>query len=158
MKKHMTAFTVALTLLVASALAAGEVDIRTWTLDEAARAGWSVKTLIGAKAFGPNRMQIGNVETPPTAESVSKYGLFDGMPNQVAIGSGEWRATEFIGDYVNLHGGNHYGHVRDLILSKRDNSRRLSSVPALAGVNMGTTTITYPFYGYGDAATGGRRR
>lgn len=38
-KKHMTAFTAALTLLIAPDLTADEIDIRTWTLAEAARAG-----------------------------------------------------------------------------------------------------------------------
>ena len=40
------------------------------------------------------------------------------MPDKVAIGPREWRATELIGDYVNLKGGTHYGYVRDLIISK----------------------------------------
>ncbi len=43
-------------------MAADKIDIATWTLDQAAREGWSVKKLIGTKAFGPNRKQIGKVE------------------------------------------------------------------------------------------------
>lgn len=197
MKEHMTAFTVALTLLVAPALAADKVDIRTWTLDESARAGWSVKKLIGAKAFGPNRKQIGNVEnlildpdgkvrklivttggflgigdtplavswkdvkigpnvdyvnTPLTAESVEKYGLFDGMPDKVAIGPREWRATELIGDYVNLHGGIHYGHVRDMIISKEGELKAVIVSPNVGWSGHGHgyyNYYAYPFYGYG---------
>jgi sporulation protein YlmC with PRC-barrel domain len=201
MKKRMAAFTVALTLLVAPALAADEIDIRTWKLDEAARAGWSVKKLIGAKAFSPNRKQIGNVEnlifdpdgkvrklivttggflgigdtplavnwkdakigpdvdyvnTPLTAESVAQYGLFDGMPNQVAIGPREWRATEFIGDYVNLHGGIHYGHVRDLIISKEGELKAVIVSPNVGWGGHGHHgPYAYPFYGYGHGWTPG---
>jgi len=147
LKKNMTAFTATLIVLAVPALAADEIDIRTWKLDEAGRTGWSVKKLIGTKAFGPNRKEVGEVEnvifgpdgkvrklivttggflgigdtalsvnwkdikvgpdigyvnTPLTAEGVEKYGLFDGMADQVAKGPREWRATELIGDYVNL--------------------------------------------------------
>ena len=62
MKKNMTAFTAALTLLLGMAAAANKIDIYTWTLDQEGRDGWSVKKLIGTKAFGPNRKQVGNVE------------------------------------------------------------------------------------------------
>ena len=195
MKKHITAFTAALTLLVGPALAADAIDIRTWKLDEAGRDGWSVKKLIGTKAFGPNRNKVGNVEnlifspdgkvlklivttggflgigdtplavnwkdvkigpnvdyvnTPLTAESVEKYGLFDGMPDKVAIGPREWRATELIGDYVNLHGGIHYGHVRDLIISKDGELKAVIVSPTVGWGGHGHYDYyAYPFYGYG---------
>ena len=194
MKKPLTAFTVALTLLVASALATAEIDIRTWKLDDAARAGWSVKKLIGTKAFGPNRKQIGNVEnlifdpdgkvrkliittggflgigdtplavnwkdvkigpdvdyvnTPLTAESVEKYGCSMVCPT-VAIGPREWRATELVGDYVNLHGGIHYGHVRDLIISKDGELKAVIVSPNVGWGGHGHYNhYAYPFYGYG---------
>jgi hypothetical protein len=51
-------------------------------------------------------------------ESLEKYGLFDGMPDKVAIGQRQWRATELMGDYVNLPGGANYSYVRDLIISR----------------------------------------
>ena len=62
MKKQITAFTAALTLLVGPALAADAIDIRPWRLDQAGRDGWSVKKLIGTKAFDPTRNKVGNVE------------------------------------------------------------------------------------------------
>ena len=128
MKKNLTAFAAAVTLLVGAAAAADKIDIGTWTFDPV---GWSVKKLIGTKAFGPNRKEIGKVSnvifspkgnvrqlivetggflgfddtplavnwadakigpdldyvnTPITVESLKKYGLFDGMPDKVAIG------------------------------------------------------------------------
>ena len=43
-------------------MAADKIDIRAWKVDEAAPDGWSVKKLIGTKAFGPHRKQIGKVE------------------------------------------------------------------------------------------------
>jgi sporulation protein YlmC with PRC-barrel domain len=62
MKKSMMAFTAAWTLLAGAASATDKVDIRTWTLDQEGRDGWSVKKLIGTTAFGPNRKEIGHVE------------------------------------------------------------------------------------------------
>jgi len=188
----MTAFTVALIVLAAPALAADPIDIRTWKLDEAGRAGWSVKKLIGTKAFGPNRNEVGNVEnvifgpdgkvrklivttggflgigdtalavnwkdikigpdigyvnTPLTAEVVDKYGLFDGMPDQVAKGPREWRATELIGDYVNLKKDIRYGHVRDLIISKEGELKAVIVSPDRGYGGYGAY-YAYPYYGY----------
>ncbi len=193
MKKNMMAFTAALTLLLGAASAANKIDIRTWTLDQEGRDGWSVKKLIGTKAFGPNRKQVGNVEnvifgpdgkvrklivttggfldigetplavnwkdvkigpdidyvnTPLTVESVEKYGLFDGMPEKVATGPREWRATELIGDYVNLQGGTPYGYVRDLIISK-DGDLKAVIVRPDVGYSRGGGYYAYPYYGYG---------
>ncbi len=56
------ALTAAMTLLAGAASAANTIDIRTWTLDQEGRDGWSVKKLIGTKTFGPNRKEIGKVE------------------------------------------------------------------------------------------------
>jgi len=193
MKKNMTAFPVALILLAAPTLAADEIDIRTWKLDEAGRSGWSVKKLIGTKAFGPNRKQVGEVEnlifgpdgkvrklivttggflgigdtalsvnwkdvkvgpeigyvnTPLTAEGVEKYGLFDGMSDQVPKGPREWRATELIGDYVNLKKDVRYGHIRDLIISKDGELKAVIVSPDRGYVGYGGY-YAYPYYGYG---------
>jgi sporulation protein YlmC with PRC-barrel domain len=193
MKKNMTAFTAALTVLVGAAAAADKIDIRTWTLGQEGQDGWSIKKLIGTKAFGPNRKEIGHVEnvifnpegkvlklivttggflgfdetplavnwkdvklgpdidyvnTPITVESLDKYGLFDGMPDKVAIGPRQWRATELIGDYVNLQGGIHYGEVRDLIISKEG---ELKAVIVTSDVGYGRMRgyYAYPYFGYG---------
>jgi len=193
MRKNVMAFTAALTLLVGAASAANKVDIRTWTLDQEGRDGWSVKKLIGTKAFGPNRKEVGHVEnlifdpegkvrkliistggflgidetplavnwqdvkigpdldyvnTPITVESLEKYGLFDGMPDKVAIGPREWRATELIGDYVNLQGGTHYGYVRDLIISKDGELKAVIVRPDI-GYGRMNGYYSYPYYGYG---------
>jgi sporulation protein YlmC with PRC-barrel domain len=193
MKKNLTALTAALSLLACSAAGAGKIDISKWTLDEAGRDGWSVKKLIGTKAFGPNRKEIGKVEnvifgpagdvreliidtggflgfdetplavkwkdvkvgpdidyvnTPITVQSIEKYGLFDGMHGKVAITQREWRATELIGDYVNLQGASPYGSVRDLIIS-RDGA--LKAVIVKPDVDYGREMgyYAFPFYGYG---------
>jgi sporulation protein YlmC with PRC-barrel domain len=202
MKKNIIAFTAALILMAAPVLAADAIDIRSWKLDEAGRAGWSVKKLIGTKAFGPNRKKVGNVEniifspdgkvrklivttggflgigdtplavnwkdvkigpgasyvnTPLTAESVAKYGLFDGMPDQVAIGPREWRATELIGDYVNLK-NIHYGEVRDLIISKDGELKAVIVSPDVGYGSYGGYGgyYAYPFYGFGYGWDPGR--
>ena len=193
MNKNMIALTAALTLLAGAASAAKAIDIRTWSLDPEGRGGWSVKKLIGTKAFGPNRKEIGKVgnvifdpggkvlelivdtggllgfdetplavnwkdvkigpdidyvNTPITVESLDKYGLFDGMPDKVAIGARQWRATELMGDYVNLQGGAHYGFVRDLIISKEG---VLKAVIVRPDVSYDHTNgyYAYPYYGYG---------
>jgi len=178
--------------LKSPAWAADGIDIRTWKLDEAGRAGWSVKKLIGKKPFGPNRKEVGNVEnvifgpdgkvrklivttggfpgigdtplavnwkdvqigldvgyvnTPLTAESVAKYGLFDGMPDQVAKGPREWRATELIDDYVNLK-DTHYGQVRDLIISEDGELKAVIIRPDISYPGGSTGHYVYPFFGY----------
>jgi sporulation protein YlmC with PRC-barrel domain len=173
--------------------AANKIDIRTWTIDQEGRDGWSVKKLIGTKAFGPNRKEIGKVEnvifdpngqvlklivetggflgfdetplavvwkdakigpdldyvnTPITVESLDKYGLFDGMPSKVAIGPRAWRATELIGDYVDLQGGFNYGFVRDLIISKEGQLKAVIVRPDVS-YNRMSGYYAYPYYGYG---------
>jgi sporulation protein YlmC with PRC-barrel domain len=193
MKKNLTAFATAITLLVGAATAADKIEIGTWKLDQAGRDGWSVKKLIGTKAFGPNRKEIGKVSnvifspegnvrqlivetggflgfdetplavnwadakigpdldyvnTPITVESLKKYGLFDGMPDKVAIGPRQWRATELIGDYVNLQGPARYGSVRDLIIS-RDGELKAVIVKPDVGWGGMDGYYAYPYYGYG---------
>jgi len=193
MNKTLITLSAALTLVVSTASAATAIDIRTWALDQEGRDGWSVKKLIGTKAFGPNRKEIGKVEnvifgpkgkalklivetggllgfdetplavdwkdvkigpgldyvnTPITVESLEKYGLFDGMPGKVAIGQRQWRATELIGDYVNLQGGANYGYVRDLIISKDGDIKAVIVRPDVGYGRMGGY-YAYPYYGYG---------
>ena len=193
MKTNMIAFTAALALLAGSASAAKTIDIRTWKFDQEGHDGWSVKKLIGTKAFGPNRKEIGKVEnvifdpggkviklivetggllgfdetplavnwkdvkigsdldyvnTPITVESLEKYGLFDGMPDKVAIGPRQWRATELMGDYVNLQGAANYGFVRDLIISKEGDLKAVI-VKADVSYDRNRGYYAYPYYGYG---------
>jgi sporulation protein YlmC with PRC-barrel domain len=193
MKKNMIAFTAALTLLANAASAAKSIDIRTWKLDREGHDGWSVKKLIGTKAFGPNQKEIGKVEnvifdpggrvlklivetggllgfdetplavnwkdvkigpdidyvnTPITVESLDKYGLFDGMPDKVAIGPRQWRATELMGDYVDLKGTANYGFVRDLIISK-DGELKAVIVRPDVSYSRKDGYYAYPYYGYG---------
>ena len=59
MKKVTLSF---LLLALCATAFAGTIDIRAWKVNEAAPDGWSVKKLIGTKAFGPHRKQIGKVE------------------------------------------------------------------------------------------------
>ena len=71
------------------------------------------------------------------------------MPDKVAIGPREWRATELIGDYVNLKGGTHYGYVRDLIISKDGELKAVIVSPDVGYGQMGGL-YAYPFYGYDE--------
>ena len=58
------------------------------------------------------------VTTPITAESVNKYGLFDGFPKSSGpIAPRDWRPSEPIGDSVHLKDNPHYHYVRDLLVS-----------------------------------------
>ena len=190
---NLTVFAAALTSLAGMSSAANKIDIGTWTLDQAGRDGWSVKKLIGTKAFGPNRKEIGKVEnvifgpsgdvrqliiatggflgfdetplavnwkdvkigpdddyvnTPITVESLEKYGLFNGVHGKVATTPREWRATELIGNYVNLQSDNRYGSVRDLIISR---GGELKAVIVKPDVDYGRMMgyYAFPFYGYG---------
>jgi sporulation protein YlmC with PRC-barrel domain len=93
------------------------------------------------------------VITPITAESVKKYGLFDGFPKSSGpIVPRDWRASELIRSYVTLKGNVHYGYVRDLIVSK---DGQLQAVIVSADVSYGYGSggyagdyYAYPFYGY----------
>ena len=93
------------------------------------------------------------VTTPITAESVKKYGLFDGFAKSSGpIAPRDWRSSELIGNYVNLKGNVHYGYVRDLIVSKDGQLQAVIISPdvgyehGLGGYEGGY--YAYPFYGY----------
>jgi sporulation protein YlmC with PRC-barrel domain len=93
------------------------------------------------------------VTTPITAESVKKYGLFDGIAKSSGpIVPRDWRSSELIGTYVNLKGNVHYGYVRDLIVSKDGQLQAVIvstdvSYAHGAGGHAGGY-YAYPFYGY----------
>jgi sporulation protein YlmC with PRC-barrel domain len=88
--------------------------------------------------FGPGNAYV---TTSITAESVKKYGLFDGIAKSSGpIAPRDWRSSELIGDYVNLKGNVHYGYVRDLIVSK---GGQLDAVIVSPDVN-----YAYDEYGY----------
>ncbi|MEO7797380.1 MAG: PRC-barrel domain-containing protein [Opitutaceae bacterium] len=95
-----------------------------------------------------------SVSTPITAESVKKYGLFDGFAKSSGpIAPRDWRSSELIRSYVTLKGNVHYGYVRDLIVSK-DGQLQAVIVSADVGYAYGEFShagdyYAYPFYGYG---------
>jgi sporulation protein YlmC with PRC-barrel domain len=95
-----------------------------------------------------------DVTAPITAESVEKYGLFDGFPKSSGpVAPRDWRSSELIGSYANLKGDVHYGYVRDLIVSK-DGQLQAVIVSADVGYGHGSGVLhaggyyAYPFYGY----------
>ncbi len=94
------------------------------------------------------------VTTPITAESVKKYGLFDGFPKSSGpLAPRDWRSSELIGDYVNLKGNFHYAYVRDLIVSKAGELQAVIVSPDVGygysgGGVYGGGYYAYPFYGY----------
>jgi hypothetical protein len=53
MKKNLTAFAAAVTLLVGAATAADKIEIGTWKLDQAGRDGWSVQKIDRYESFRP---------------------------------------------------------------------------------------------------------
>lgn len=96
----------------------------------------------------------GFVTTPITAESVKKYGLFDGIPKSSGpLAERDWRSSELIGDYVYLKGNVHYAYVRDLIVSQGGELQAVIVSPDVSfshadGLYAGGY-YAYPFYGYG---------
>ena len=94
------------------------------------------------------------VTTPITAESVKRYGLFDGVPKSSGpLAPRNWRSSELIGDYVYLKGNVHYAYVRDLIVSQGGELQAVIVSPDV-GFNHGDGMYAggyyaYPFYGYG---------
>jgi sporulation protein YlmC with PRC-barrel domain len=94
------------------------------------------------------------VTTPITAESVKKYGLFDGIPNSSGpLMARDWRSSELIGDYVYLKGNVHYAYVRDLIVSQTGELQAVIVSPDVGfshgdGLHPGGY-YAYPFFGYG---------
>ena len=99
---------------------------------------------------GPNYEYV---TTPITAESVKKYGLFDGIAKSSGpIAPRDWRSSELIGSYVNLKSNVHYAYVRDLIVSKEGQLQALIVSPDVgyhhdAG-GYADGYYAYPFYGY----------
>ena len=94
------------------------------------------------------------VTTPITAESVKKYGLFDGIPkNSGPLAPRDWRSSELIGDYVYLKGNVHYAYVRDLIVSQGGELQAVIVSPDVGFSHGGELHAggyyAYPFYGYG---------
>jgi sporulation protein YlmC with PRC-barrel domain len=94
------------------------------------------------------------VTTPITAESVKKYGLFDGIPKSSGpLAPRNWRSSELIGDYVNLKGNVRYAYVRDLIVSQGGDLQAVIVSPDV-GFSHGDGLYAggyyaYPFFGYG---------
>jgi sporulation protein YlmC with PRC-barrel domain len=89
------------------------------------------------------------VTTPITAESVKKYGLFDGFPKSSGpLAPRDWRATELIGDYVNLKGNLHYAFIRDLIVSDGGELKAVIVNPDVGFDHGQGNYYAYPFYGY----------
>jgi len=96
---------------------------------------------------GPN---YDYVTTPITAESVEKYGLFDGVPKKSgAVGPRQWRSSELIGDEVQLKEGVRYASVRDLIVSKEGQLQAVIVSPDVGYARGMRGYYAYPFHGYG---------
>jgi sporulation protein YlmC with PRC-barrel domain len=95
------------------------------------------------------------VTTPITAETVKKYGLFDGIPKSSGpLMARDWRSSELIGDYVYLKGNVHYAYVRDLIVSQTGELQAVIVSPDVGFSHGGDGLYAggyyaYPFYGYG---------
>jgi sporulation protein YlmC with PRC-barrel domain len=89
------------------------------------------------------------VTTPITAESVEKFGLFDGVPEKSgAVGPRQWRSSELIGDEVRLKEGVRYASVRDLIVSKEGQLQAVIVSPDVGYARGMRGYYAYPFYGY----------
>ena len=93
------------------------------------------------------------IMTPITAESVKKYGLFDGFPKSSGpLAPRDWRSSELIGDYVNLKGNEHYAYVRDLIVSPAGELQAVIVSPDVGYGHGGALNAggyyAYPFYGH----------
>ncbi|MEO7698744.1 MAG: PRC-barrel domain-containing protein [Opitutus sp.] len=140
----------------------GEVDNIVFTPDGKVRQ--LIVSTHGFLGFGEKNLAVnwsdttmgpGNVSvtTPITAESVKKYGLFDGFAKSSGpIAPRDWRSSELIGNYVNLKGNVHYGYVRDLIVAK-DGQLQAVIVSADVGYAYGAhgyagEYYAYPFYGH----------
>jgi sporulation protein YlmC with PRC-barrel domain len=102
---------------------------------------------------GPNNEYV---TTPITAESVKKYGLFDGIAKSSGpIAPRDWRSSELIGNYVNLKGNIRYAYVHDLIVSKKGKLQAVIVRPSM-GYDHGAGGYAggyyaYPFYDYSHA-------
>ncbi len=93
------------------------------------------------------------VGTPITAESIKKYGLFDGIPKSSGpVADRDWRSSELIGDYVYLKGNVHYAYVRDLIVSQGGDLQAVIVSPDVSYSHDGGLYAggyyAFPFYGH----------
>lgn len=79
----------------------------------------------------PHRDQNGDTDyftAPVTKQNVQQYGVFK---NKEAAQNGkrEWRASELIGDYINLKDLANYGVVTDLVFDKQGQLRMVAASP-----------------------------
>jgi sporulation protein YlmC with PRC-barrel domain len=100
-----------------------------------------------------------SVKVPLAEDNIDQFSLFgtQGRFNRqeaasmqqvsdATTGPRVWRATELIGDYVNLKSGAGYGYVDDLIF---DRNGTLKAVVVTRDVGSGPAgPFAYPFYGY----------
>jgi sporulation protein YlmC with PRC-barrel domain len=90
----------------------------------------------------------GYVTTPITAENVKKYGLFDGFAKSSGpLAPRDWRASELIGDYVNLKGNVHYAFIRDLIVSEDGELKAVIVNPDVGFAHSRGSYYASPFLG-----------
>lgn len=80
---------------------------------------------------GPEDIEY--LTVPITKRNVEEYGLFKDKPKSVKGGEREWRATELLGDYVNLKDFENYGSVTDLMFDRQGQLRAIAASPDRSG-------------------------
>lgn len=73
------------------------------------------------------------VTVPVTKTNVGEFGLFKDKPESIEGKPREWRASELIGDYVELKDVNDYGSVTDLMFDRQGQLRAVAAAPAQYG-------------------------
>jgi hypothetical protein len=85
-------------------------------------------------SVGPrNAHGIEYVQVPVTKQSMRKYGVFSDTTASTHGEGREWRATELIGDYINLKQVNRYASVTDLIFDRDGRLRAIAASPDVHG-------------------------
>jgi sporulation protein YlmC with PRC-barrel domain len=69
------------------------------------------------------------LNVPVTKQNVEEHGIFEDKQASAEGKQREWRASELIGDYVNLEDVEDYGSVADLVFDREGQLQMISAAP-----------------------------
>jgi sporulation protein YlmC with PRC-barrel domain len=102
-----------------------------------------------------NELDIGHgmayVQTAVREEHLPEFSLFTGIEDDVAMGRGDWRVNELIGEFASLEDVERYGIVSDVIFDERGQAQAVV-VARGAGWWGGPDWYAFPYVGFDPAA------
>lgn len=80
-----------------------------------------------------NDYEVEYLTVPVAKRNIEEYGLFKDKPKAVEGRAREWRASELMGDYINLKDMDDYGRVTDLMFDKQGRLQAIAAAPDISG-------------------------